>query len=162
MNNEALKILLVEDSNTDAVLLKEHILLTEKNIDLNQTGSLQEAFDFISKNHVDAILLDLSLPDSHGLGTIEKTIKAFPRLPIVVLTGIEDETVGVQAVRLGASDYLVKGRVDGEVIIRALNYSIERKTQHPLSSYHRRPASNGKWWAGICPQIWHRRRLHTN
>jgi PAS domain S-box-containing protein len=127
MNNESLKILLVEDSNTDAVLLKEHILLTEKNIDLNQTGSLQEAFDFIRKNHVDAILLDLSLPDSHGLQTIEKTIKSFPRLPIVVLTGIEDETVGVQAVRLGASDYLVKGRVDGEVIIRALNYSIERK-----------------------------------
>ena len=127
MENKTLQILLVEDSKSDAALLKEHIRVTEKDINLNHTVSLQEALGFISNHQVDAILLDLSLPDSHGLESLEKTIKAFPHIPIIVLTGIEDETIGVQAVRLGAGDYLVKGRVDGEIIIRAINYSIERK-----------------------------------
>jgi PAS domain S-box-containing protein len=125
--DKSLQIMLVEDSKTDAALLKEHILLTGNHINLNYAGSLQEAFNYIQYNHIDAILLDLSLPDSHGLETVQKTRDTFPQLPIIVLTGVEDETIGVQAVRMGAGDYLIKGQVNGQLIIRAIHYSVERK-----------------------------------
>ncbi|MEN6383731.1 MAG: response regulator, partial [Phycisphaerales bacterium] len=125
--NNQLQIMLVEDSKSDAALLKEHILLSGNHICLNYAGSLKEAFDYIQYNHIDAILLDLSLPDSHGLDTLQRTRQTFPHLPIVVLTGVEDETVGFQALRMGAGDYLIKGQVDGQLIIRSIHYTVERK-----------------------------------
>lgn len=122
-----LQVLLVEDSASDALLLKERVKLTRKNISLSMASSLREAFRLLMHNCVDAVLLDLSLPDSSGLDTVKKTRQEFPQLPIVVLTGIEDETTGVKAVRLGAEDYLVKGQADGQTVVRAIKYSIERK-----------------------------------
>ncbi len=123
-----LKILLVEDSESDAALLRENIRLS--NVDdlrLDYAHSLQEAIDHFRSNHIDAMLLDLTLPDSSGLETIRRVRQAGTDMPIVVLTGVDDENTGVEAVRLGAQDYLVKGRVDGRLIARAIRYAIERK-----------------------------------
>src|SRR5207253_5078393 len=74
-----------------------------------------------------AILLDLSLPDSHGLETLSKMYSEAIGLPILVLTGLDDETLGLEAVQRGAQDYMVKGRIDGRLLVRAIRYAIERK-----------------------------------
>ena len=73
------------------------------------------------------VLLDLSLPDSHGLSTVGKVHSKAPTVPIIVLTGLQDETVGVSAVQEGAQDYLVKGQVDRNLLLRAMRYAVERK-----------------------------------
>ena len=80
----------------------------------------------MARGGIDLILLDLSLPDAHGLSTVERTLAAAPRVPILVLTGLEDEVVGAAAVHAGAQDYLVKGQVDGAALVRAMRYAGER------------------------------------
>ncbi len=97
-SDKLLKILLVEDSVTDARLLREHILLSGVgDIYINNVMSLQQAIDFLKSNQVDATLLDLTLPDSSGLETISRFRTARPDMPIVVLTGIDDEKTGPTA-----------------------------------------------------------------
>ena len=73
------------------------------------------------------MLLDLSLPDSHGLDTFAKVYAHSPKIPIIVLTGNDDQTVALSAVKTGAQDYLVKGKLDRELLMRSMQYSIERK-----------------------------------
>jgi PAS domain S-box-containing protein len=127
MPHKLLNILLVEDSETDARLLRETLLLdVRSDFQINHAGSLQQAIDHLRNNHIDAVLLDLTLPDSEGLGTVMRLKGAHPEMPIVVLTGVDDENVGVEAVRTGVQDYLVKGRADGRLISRAIRYAIER------------------------------------
>jgi len=126
-SNKILNILLIEDSASDAILLQENIALTGKKVSLRTAGTLTEAFELLQGNNTDVVLLDLSLPDSSGLDTVKKIRQEFPNLPVVVLTGMEDETAGVKAVRLGAGDYLIKGQADGKDVIRAIRHSIERK-----------------------------------
>ena len=75
----------------------------------------------------DAVLLDLSLPDSRGLATVEQAASLNPRLPIIVLTGLDDEGIATEAVRKGAQDYLIKGNVDGALLVRSIRYAVERK-----------------------------------
>lgn len=120
--------MLVEDSPTDATLLQESILLNSReDISVTVIGSLSEATEYCKKSRFDATLLDLTLLDSSGLETVRIAREHWPDMPIVVLTGIDDEGVGVEAVRMGVQDYLVKGRTDGRSIIRAVRYAIERK-----------------------------------
>jgi signal transduction histidine kinase len=80
----------------------------------------------LSDHHVDAVVLDLSLPDSQGQATVEKVRMHKPTIPIVVLTGLDDQAQAVQAVRQGAQDYLAKNRLDGDTLLRALRYAVER------------------------------------
>jgi len=86
-------------------------------------GSLASATLLLAGQTFDCALLDLSLPDSHGLDTIDHLSAAGPSLPIVVMTGLTDEAVARQAVRRGAQDYLIKGQTDGRTLIRALRYA---------------------------------------
>jgi len=119
---------LVEDSASDAVLLQENILSSgAKDISISVVQSLNEAKEHLKNNHPDAVLLDLTLPDSSGLETVRRARRISPDLPIVVLTGVDDENMGVEAVRTGVQDYLVKGQTDGRTITRVIRYSIERK-----------------------------------
>jgi signal transduction histidine kinase/DNA-binding response OmpR family regulator len=144
-SDKLLKILLVEDSDLDARLLQENILACGvRYLDVHVAQSLDEAFGYLKNNPAEATLLDLSLPDSSGLETIERFKKVYPDMPVLVLTGVEDEEKGVLAVRMGVQDYLVKGQADGRVIARAIRYAIERKHSEEALEAARQEAVNEK------------------
>lgn len=127
MNELPIKILLIEDNPGDAHLIQ--IMLSEvKNTNRNITciERLSAGLDYIANKKIDVILLDLGLPDSQGLDTLRQVCKKAPSLPIVVLTGLDDEQLAMQAVSEGAQDYLVKGEITGKALWRVIRYSIER------------------------------------
>jgi len=128
MNASAIRVLLIEDNEADALLLK-HTLSDAGGdcFDLTHAELMAEARELLASRPFDVVLLDLSLPDSQGLRTVERANAAAPGLPIVVLTGLDDEATGVEAVRKGAQDYLVKGQFDGRLLGRAIHYAMERK-----------------------------------
>src|SRR5947207_2996005 len=100
-----MRVLLVEDNADDADLLRRTLgEVTSTMFDLAHVERLEEALKRVREENFDAVLLDLSLPDSQGLDTITKAAMAAPSLPIVVLTGLDDENVGLEAVRKGAQD----------------------------------------------------------
>ena len=102
----------------------------------------------------DAVLLDLSLPDGHGVETVTRVHEAAPSQPIVVLTGLDDDEVAIQAVRTGAQDYLIKGQIDGPLLVRAIRYAIERKrAQETLARFQDQAALNSV--AGAVSQSLH-------
>lgn len=126
--DKQLKILLVEDNPADALLLRENIFLSgSEDISVSTVASLQQAVEYCQANLPDVALLDLTLPDSAGIETVRRARQFCSEIPIVVLTGVDDEQIGVEAVRLGVQDYLVKGQADGRSIVRAIRYAIERK-----------------------------------
>jgi PAS domain S-box-containing protein len=127
-SKNSLQVLLVEDSASDVAFLRESLFISGvDDISISVAGSLQEAVSHLKNNHTDAALMDLTLPDSNGLDTVRQVGGTYPDLPIVVLTGVDDEKMGVEAVRIGAQDYLIKGQSDGKLIVRAIRYAIERK-----------------------------------
>ena len=81
----------------------------------------------MAEGNIDAILLDLGLPDSQGLNTFEKIHAAAQKVPILILTAFKDDALALEAVRRGAQDYLIKGKIDGSTLARAITYAIERK-----------------------------------
>ncbi|MGE5816875.1 MAG: ATP-binding protein [Deltaproteobacteria bacterium] len=119
-----MRVLLVEDNEDDAILIREE--LSETNIEIERAELLSTALDRVAGGGVDAVLLDLSLPDSCGLDTIERVLNKAPGVPIVVLTGFNDEEAAVEAVERGAQDYLIKGQVDGHLLARSLRYALQR------------------------------------
>jgi signal transduction histidine kinase len=128
MSSAAVRILLVEDSPSDAVLLQES--LTQNALGefkFTHVETLTEAVELLRAIPFDVLLLDLSLPDSRGQDTLLRARSAAPRLPIVVLTSVEDEAVGLEAVRRGIQDYLIKGQAYGRQTARSIRYAIERK-----------------------------------
>ncbi|MCX6967630.1 MAG: response regulator [Verrucomicrobia bacterium] len=127
-----IKVLLIDDEPAQAWLVQEHLrTVSEKSgkaIDLLHSESLKDGFaKLVEDGAIDVLLLDLSLPDSLGLETLTKTHAKFPSLPIVVLTSLEDEELGIQLVQGGAQDYLVKGQADALILYRTIRYAIERK-----------------------------------
>ncbi|MGA2259661.1 MAG: response regulator [Thermoguttaceae bacterium] len=128
MKPDPKRVLLVEDNRADAVLLQDMLMRdAQGQFDLYWTSSLREAMERIECKRFDAVLLDLSLPDSHGLETIARLYAAAPAMPILVMTGLADEQIATEAVRYGAEDYLVKGQTDARSIVRAIRYAIDRK-----------------------------------
>jgi PAS domain S-box-containing protein len=124
---QPLRVLLVEDNPADARLVEEMLKETGPTpISLVHAGRLRQAISYLEREGFNAVLLDLSLPDSAGLDTFVTARKAAPGAPIVVLTGLLDEDVAVRAVREGAQDYLVKGQVDGPLLYHSIRYAIER------------------------------------
>lgn len=130
-----IKVLLVEDNLGDAFLIEEKLKLDNKSLwfQLTHVERLGEAIARIGAEKIDVILLDLSLPDSQGLETFLRLQEQAESLPIVVLTGMNDEQLAIQAVRQGAQDYLVKNTAIAELLVHAIRYAIERKgTQEEL------------------------------
>src|SRR4030043_406306 len=122
------KILLIEDNPGDARLIKEMLAeAPDVSFELESANRLSAGLKCLDKETPDVILLDIGLPDSQGLDTLKKVYAQAKTVPIVVLTGLEDEAVGVEAVQQGAQDYLVKGQIQSKVLWRVINYSIERK-----------------------------------
>jgi DNA-binding NarL/FixJ family response regulator len=128
MNDKRLRVLLIEDNPGDARLVRE-MLNEVKNsrLCLEWKNSLAEGISFVEGGGVDVILLDLSLPDSHGHETFSRMHAVAAEIPILVMSGLSDENIAVQTVREGAQDYLLKGQVDGASIYRAIRYALERK-----------------------------------
>jgi len=125
---QPLRLLLVEDNPGDARLIQEELReVPSVRFEVVHVLRLAEAERVAREAKLDAVLLDLSLPDGHGLGNISRLLQAAPVVPLVVLTGTDDEQLAVQAVHQGAQDYLVKGQVTGPLLVRALRYAIERK-----------------------------------
>jgi signal transduction histidine kinase len=130
MNGYNTRVLLVEDNQGDAGLVR-FALRAESGGDYSFSAAhvlrLDDALESLKEKPFDLVLLDLSLPDAQGLETLARIRQAAPDLPIVIITGVNDESVAVEAVRGGAQDYLVKGQADSHAVIRAILYSIERK-----------------------------------
>ena len=127
MNLEGIRVLLIEDNPADARLLGELLRETGAGrVKMEHVEELGAAVEFLYREQFDVILLDLSLPDGQGLETIARVHSHAPKVPIVVLTGLDDEAIAVRALRSGAQDYLVKGRVDGDLLLRSIRYASER------------------------------------
>src|SRR5882724_1509879 len=121
------KLLLVEDSLEDALLLRRMFGKQDSHIELTHVKCMRDAEKHLAEHEVDVILLDLGLPDAQGLGAVRQAHAAAPRVPLVVLTGLEDESVAAHALQEGAQDHLIKGQVDARGLVRALRYAVERK-----------------------------------
>jgi phosphoserine phosphatase RsbU/P len=128
----AIKVLLIEDNRGDALLLREMLAdIPAARIEWVHELRLSDAAQrLLAGEKFDVVLLDLSLPDSTGLETFDKIHRLAPKTPAVMLTGLDDETLAVQAVQQGAEDYLVKGQVDGQGLLRSMRYAIERARRY--------------------------------
>jgi signal transduction histidine kinase len=125
---EALSVLLVEDDPADAVLLKDMVDRQSRvALEFVHVQSLAAASERLASQPVDAVLLDLGLPESWGLDTFRRALPVFEGLPVVILTDLADHSSGLTAVREGAQDYLVKGEVTPELLVRSLVYAVERR-----------------------------------
>jgi signal transduction histidine kinase len=123
-----LAVLLVEDNPADARLARELLVeATDGDVDIVHCESLAAGLECLGSRAIDVALLDLSLSDAHGLDTVARMHARFPLVPIIVLSGLNDEATAVEALQNGAQDYLVKGQGDGHLILRATRYAIERK-----------------------------------
>ncbi len=131
---QSLSLLLVEDDRADAVLVEDLIADAVTDIRVIWAQSMAHAERELASARPDCVLLDLHLPDANGMDALDRIAKRDATVPIVVLTGLNDEYFGASAVAAGAQDYLVKGRVEPEMLRRALLYAIERKRAELISA----------------------------
>jgi diguanylate cyclase (GGDEF)-like protein/PAS domain S-box-containing protein len=125
--HDALRVLLIEDSPEEAELVRAMVRESAgEKWHIEHVMRLHEGLERLKGEPVDVVLLDFSLPDSSGLASFEKTRKVAPHVPIVILTNLDDEETAVLAVREGAQDYLVKRKVDNELLVRSIRYAIAR------------------------------------
>ena len=128
LEQKAVKVLLIEDNPGDARLIR--VMLADaagSAFDVEHVDRLERGIKKLEEKGADVVLVDLSLPDSHGLETFTQLHARASHTPIVVLSGLDDTTLAVQAVHEGAQDYLIKGQVNGQLLARAMRYAIERK-----------------------------------
>lgn len=127
MNSKPINILLIEDNEGDARFIQE--MLSEINdfqFKFECAEKLSTGLVSLRKRKNEIVLLDLSLPDSQGFETFQEVHKSAPEIAVIVLTGLDDVTLGIKAVQAGAQDYLVKGKVDGSHLVRSIFYALER------------------------------------
>jgi PAS domain S-box-containing protein len=127
MEDRLIKVLLIEDNPDDIELLQRKLgKSTNGQLTVTSVKSLHDALEHLARNRPDIILSDLGLPDSHGLDTVTRLMHTAPDIPLVVVSGFDDEATAIKAVQSGAQDYLVKGQPEGRQIERSLFYAIER------------------------------------
>ena len=125
---DATRILLIEDNPGDVRLIRALLRdAGDSRFHLKAVDRLSAGLAQVSDRAFDVVLVDLALPDSSGLDSFQRLYAQAPRAPIIVLTGLDDESVAARAVREGAQDYLVKGQVDASTLSRAIRYAVERK-----------------------------------
>src|ERR1700726_455724 len=127
MKEKALQVLLVEDNAGDVRLLRE-MFRGERpdSFELTHLLRMSEAVNHLAKGGVDVVLLDMGLPDGHGLDTVRRAHASAPGVPVIVLTGLDDEALAAEAMKEGAQDYLIKGQIENRALPRALRHAIER------------------------------------
>lgn len=161
-------VLLIEDNQGDVRLVEEMLrdaqpLLhrinldgaTPETIDFQHEPTLAEGIAYLDGESVDVILLDLGLPDSDSLETLLTVVEETEFVPIVVLTGLDDRELGIQAIQHGAQDYLVKDEVTGELLVHAIDYAIERVTQEVERVQYRKQLENLNHLNTITQEITH-------
>ncbi len=126
MNVESINALLIEDSPGDARLITE-VLRDAPEIVLHTVDKLSLGIEYLKARKIDVVLLDLGLPDSQGLGSLHAAHKVVPQTPIVVITGMDDEAIAKEAIRLGAQDYVIKSEMLTSLLARTLRLAVERK-----------------------------------
>ena len=123
------QVLLIEDNAEDACLIRE--VLQDQNSScaflITHVEYLQAGLERLQNDSPDVVLLDLSLPDSQGLVTLTRVLSNASRIPVIILTGLNDEAMALESLRLGAQDFLVKSRMAGDLLSRMIRYGIERK-----------------------------------
>lgn len=149
-------ILLVEDDPGDALLVEELVADGAPGVRLEHVRSLAEAGAWLAAGLPDCVLLDLNLPDSHGLDALAQLREYTDQVAVVVMTGLDEEQTGLAAMAAGAQDYLVKGRVEPEWFGRAVRYAIQRKqaerTTAALRATTMRAAENARLERGLLPK----------
>lgn len=143
----ALRILLVEDNEGDAELLRD--LLSERAFDITWTSRLGAGIDAARASPPDLALLDLHLPDSRGLDTVRRFHEAAPEVPIVVLTSESGDRLALEALNLGAQDYLAKGGVDADALARGLTFAVERARAERIIAHYREAAARQEKLAAL-------------
>ena len=127
MAEQELKVLLIEDNPGDAFLIKFYLgESTSPIFDVIHAETVKGALELLETNKFDLILSDMNLPDSFGMDTIKSILGKFPGNLVIVLTGLTDEDVGLETVRYGAQDFLVKGKFDGKVLVSSVLFAFER------------------------------------
>lgn len=125
--SKPITVLLVEDNPTDVLLLQEVFRdLPGEKVQIDQADHLTKALALLEAKDFDAVLLDLGLPDSQGLDTFLRLHSKHSDVPVLVLTALEDEEVGLRSLRTGAQDFIIKGRIQPLALVRALRFAVER------------------------------------
>ncbi|NTU42511.1 MAG: response regulator [Nitrospirales bacterium] len=155
MPGKSTTVLLVEDNPADIFMVQEMLTDTGLPLSLETAGRLAFAIERIVKGGLDLIILDLGLPDCHGIETVRTVVSHAHGLPVVVLTSFPEEEMGLRALQSGAEDYLVKGRVNSASLKQAMVYAIERKTiereRDMLLDELREAAAKVKRLSGLLP-----------
>ena len=127
-----LRILLIEDNPGDALLLQETLHEVGLSFEMERVGELQPGIDLVQTRTFDLVMLDLSLPDSSGTATVARASKAFWKIPLIVLTSLDDDQMGVKALQFGAQDYLVKSQVTAPLLLRSIRYAKARHREREV------------------------------
>ena len=131
MQQKAMPILLIEDNPADAYLVKVYLNDASVRHELYHVETLFEGLSMLrERGDIQIVLLDLTLPDSQGFKTLTTLLERQPDVPAIVMTGLNNEIVGNQAVRAGAQDFLVKGQFDGKLLGRSIRYAMQRFKDH--------------------------------
>jgi len=127
MEHEIANVLLIEDNQGDADLVRLRLVESKSDVHVNWVPRLSDALACLDAETPSLVLLDLNLPDSHGAETFRRIMQKAPNVPVVILSGQDDETLAMKAVQQGVQDYLVKGDITSKQLERALRYAVERQ-----------------------------------
>ena len=154
MAEKPIRVLLIEDSSTQASLIRDFLERSgASSFEVCWENRLSTGLNLLAQGGIDIVLLDLTLPDAEGLESFNRAYAQAPGVPIVVLTGLEDESVAAQALQNGAQDYLAKKEVRHDSLVRSLRYAIERKRLEVELRHAQRLEAVGGLAAGIAHEI---------
>ena len=149
-----IKILLIEDNKGDARLIQEMLMEESSAVfSLTTAGTLHEGLEKLAFGRTDVVLSDLSLPDSNRLETLNGILQRVSDMPVVILSGLDDEISAIRAVKEGAQDYLIKGQVTSQLLVRTIKYAIERKKMVSQLIQSKKMESIGHLAAGMAHEI---------
>ena len=127
MDHQTTNVLLIEDNPGDADLVRLRLVEGKSPVTVSCVNRLSDGLAALTKNTPAVVLLDLNLPDSHGAETFRRVMEHAPNVPVVVLSGQDDEALAIKAVHQGVQDYLIKGNISSKQLERAIRYAVERQ-----------------------------------